>query len=340
MFKRNNNCPFEKTRHTFFIKIGVLIFVLIVVVGAIHWTSLSKELNYESLRKHAHIIWWIIALEVIGLIILRILFKPIRRLVKGVEEIAAGNLDHQFEECGPGEIKRISATLNTMTSQIRNMLDLKTQLLLDVSHELRSPLTRIKLALEMMEENSYKSSISNDLREMEWMLTEILETENLKNGKNVLKLEEVELCDLIQACLQKYQEENRQIHVKAKSGRIRVILDPQRICLVLQNLVENAIKYSKDAKTTIDIDIEENDELISIAVKDQGVGIEAKEQEKIFEPFYRIDKSRNKKTGGYGLGLSLCKQIVSAHGGTISIDSDIGLGTTVTIALPKTHEIP
>jgi signal transduction histidine kinase len=142
----------------------------------------------------------------VAFFVLRRMFGPLRMLMKGVNEISEGNLDFQFPVGRHhGEIYYLAESFNLMVRRVKEMVHSKDQLLLDVSHELRSPLTRLKLALEMSADNNLKQSMLQDVAEMETMLTEILETERLRSGNGKLLLEKVDLTGMIKETVAKYQ---------------------------------------------------------------------------------------------------------------------------------------
>jgi signal transduction histidine kinase len=125
------------------------------------------------------------------------------------------------------------------------------------------------------------------------------------------------------------------VDLKINDDEIEINADKERLRLLLKNLIENAIKYSKNSSEPVSIKVVEKNNNVEIFIHDKGEGIPDKELEFIFEPFYRVDKSRTKESGGFGLGLHLCKNIVEAHKGKITVQSKIGEGTTFNIILPK-----
>ncbi|HXL72790.1 MAG TPA: HAMP domain-containing sensor histidine kinase, partial [bacterium] len=223
---------------------------------------------------------------------------------------------------------------NLMARRVKEMVHSKDQLLLDVSHELRSPLTRLKLSLEMIPETELKQSMLQDVSEMETMLAEILETERLRSGNGKLDFEDFEPAALIREVLLKYQGRRPGVEFLEPSAALTIKGDFTRIKTVVQNLIENALKFSDKQKKPVEVSLEANDDVITLIVRDFGAGIPEEDQDKVFEPFYRVDKSRTKETGGYGLGLSLCREIVRAHGGDIRLESQLGHGTRVLAEFP------
>lgn len=277
----------------------------------------------------------------LGGMVLRRMFNPLRLLMHGVHEISNGNLDFQFPVRGRhGEIWYLADQFNQMVDHIKEMVRSKEQLLLDVSHELRSPLTRMKVALEMSPKGKIKDSMLKDVIEMETMLTEILETERLKSGNGKLSLGPVDLSALAGEIVKRYK--GRKPGLKLLGGKEKRIVtaDEARVKTVLQNVLENALKFSAGQRKPVEIVLETVSDGVGVTVKDFGPGIPEDEQGRIFEPFYRVDKSRTKETGGYGLGLSLCREIMLAHGGNIHLQSKPGKGTQVALRFPKNRFSP
>lgn len=269
------------------------------------------------------------------LVIRRLLF-PLRDLTAGVERIRRGELGHQIPVCSRDELGILGRSFNAMSTGLQEMVRSREQLLLDVSHELRSPLTRIRVALEMAPEGTAKESIRDDLGEMEAMISEILETARLDSANGKLNLEPVDLGVLVSEAVADADMRApgaRQVPSRTGPGP-SVKADRARVRKVLGNILDNAVKFSQGRGAPVEVRIEESASGVTVRIKDKGVGIPADELPRLFEPFYRVDRSRSRETGGYGLGLSLCKRIMEAHGGSISIASREGEGTEVSLVFP------
>jgi signal transduction histidine kinase len=221
-----------------------------------------------------------------------------------------------------------------MSMKIRDQVRARQQLLLDVSHELRSPLTRMKLAAEFIAEDRIKNRITADLDEMEAMTAEILESERLTSDQGGLVLEQVDLRELVADFAAMYDGRSPGVDVCAEQP-VKVVVDPERIRMMLRNVVDNAIKYSQRQMRPVEIRLGSNRDHAVVTIEDFGEGIPGDDLAMVFEPFYRVDKSRRRETGGYGLGLSLCRKIIAAHGGSIDVQSRVGEGTMFTIEIPK-----
>jgi len=214
------------------------------------------------------------------------------------------------------------------------MLHTKEQLLLDVSHELRTPLTRMKVALEFLEDSQAKQSIQADMQEMEKMVTEILETARMQHKYENLKKQLTNLVRLLKEMLPEFENQPPGIEMVEFPSEVMAEVDSEKIKTVFENVINNAIKYSRSDSGPIRIFYKSHKSYAIIRIADKGIGIPQEELPHIFEPFYRVDKSRAKDTGGYGLGLSLCKTIMEAHDGKIEVQSRPEEGTTVSLFFP------
>jgi signal transduction histidine kinase len=274
-------------------------------------------------------------LSIIGIyLIMNWQLKPIKVLGEGVKQLSEGNIDYQMSCSRVDELGKLVDSFNTMVQRIREMLHTRDRLLQDVSHELRSPLTRVKVALEFLEDNNTKKSISDDIAEMETMVRELLETDRLKSQYGGLELEGTNIMHLVREACAEFHDQKPGIKLVSFPGDIFLNVDQKRIKILYRNILDNALRYSDPDGYPVEISLREKADEIIIAVQDFGSGIPEQELPYIFEPFYRVDKSRSKKTGGYGLGMSLSKRIMEAHGGTIAITSKLNVGTTVFLKFP------
>lgn len=258
--------------------------------------------------------------------LLRKLFKPLKDLSLAVNQIGEGNYEIKVPVNSKDELGELAESINGMSSRISNSIKSKEQLLIDVSHELRSPLTRIKLGLEV---GSPKEKIEEDINEMERMVTGLLENYRADTAFTNLKLENTDAADLLMDTISEYDAISR-LKLNKPGHEVNLNLDRDKMQIVFRNLIDNALKYSGDL---VEIDIKEQSGGVWIIFKDKGAGISENDLKYIFEPFYRADRSRSRKTGGFGLGLSICKKIVEAHNGEIVINSKANEGTEVILKI-------
>ena len=296
-----NHKRFSGTKVTFFLLLGLIIIVVI----SFAYTLVSWQ------------------------------FRPIKWLTRGVEKVSQGDFEFKLPVRKHDEIGELAAAFNTMSTKIQTMLKDKEQLLLDVSHELRSPITRMKIGLELMPDSPQKQTLQDDLKEMEIMITELLESARLDNPLSELHKTQFDILQLIKHVTADYKSHSPGIVINAPKWSVMLKADKNLIQRVLHNILENAKKYSAHQSKSIEVNIRETQDSVEITVRDFGEGIPERDIEHIFEPFYRVDKSRNARTGGYGLGLSLCKKIMQAHKGKIQVKSQLGQSTEVSLSLPK-----
>jgi len=218
---------------------------------------------------------------------------------------------------------------------VRDMIRSRDQLLVDVSHELRSPLTRMKVALELPANAEQRVRLTEDVAEMERMVSELLELERLRSGRGLSPVRQ-DVLALVRVVVEEFRNRPPGVCFDAPPRAVMADVDAEKIRTVIRNLLENAVKYSLPQSRQVQVSVSTNGEAVVIRVSDDGVGIPETDADRVFEPFYRVDASRSKRTGGYGLGLSICKRVVEAHGGRIAVERANGRGATFVMTLPVT----
>ena len=332
--RHSHHCCGARHR-SIFIKLMVVIIITGILVNALVGLAIilfGEKLGFPSGLQSGFFLslFFLVSLGfIIAHLVIRRLLKPVRWLAMGVSQLQEGNLEFQIPVRGRDEFSGFTEAFNKMVKRIKEMIEARDRLLLDVSHELRSPLTRIKVALELLPESAERDKISADLAEMETMITEILESERLKNGHGKLTTTDVDLVEVLSKLAAEYQNVTPGVVIKEQPERAHLRLDVDRIKILFKNIIDNAVKYSFPESKPIEITIAHTKNNTTVSVKDDGGGIPQEDLPYIFEPFYRVDRSRAKEKEGYGLGLSLCKKIMEAHGGTIEIVNNRPRGTTV-----------
>lgn len=264
---------------------------------------------------------------------IRGILRPLKGLSDGVARIAKGDFEHLVEFHGSDEIGRLAKAFNEMTLKLKLMIESKRQLLIDVSHELRSPLARARVALEFISDETIRKSVTDEIEEMSNLIHQLLEGAQMDSGLDLVRLEKRDLVALVGETASKFRAHGHQVCFTSHAPSAQAAIDDDRIRMVVRNLLENAIKYSPQA-APIDVEVSVVDNQVEISVRDRGIGIPNEDLERIFESFYRVDRSRTRATGGFGLGLSLCKKIVNAHRGTIGVESTEGVGSRFWLRLP------
>ena len=263
---------------------------------------------------------------------IRRLLRPVRRLKTGADQFGAGLLDYRVPETGNDEFRDLAEAFNRMAQRLSGLLKSKEQLLLDVSHELRSPLTRMRVGIEFVTDPEAKQSLQDDIDEMGALISTILEEARMRKTADALNLAAVDIAELIRSLADDFKDCPPGVvcHVPDKC---KIRADQAKIRILLRNLLENGIKHTPDDGEPVSISLSHGENTLVIIVKDKGEGIAEADQPFIFEPFFRTDASRSRKTGGYGLGLSLCKAIADSHNGRIEITSAPGCGVQAKVIL-------
>ncbi len=270
-----------------------------------------------------------VTLPAILVIFIAILFlknqtRPITKLAEASEKFGRGEDVEEYRPSGALEIRKAGLEFDRMRKRILRHLNQRSEMLSGISHDLRTPLTRIKLQLAFIKDKEITNKLSNDVNEMEKMLNEYLQ---FSRSNFTEKTEKFNLSELILSTVKKY--ENKKILFEGQHeiffiGRKNLI----RRCL--NNLLDNAINFSKNIKVTQ----QKIKRSVLIFIEDDGPGIPSSEYENVFKPFYKIDKSRNQKKSSVGLGLSIASDIVRSHGGNIELGkSELG-GLKIKIFLP------
>ncbi len=268
---------------------------------------------------------------------IRRLFRPIETIRAGIAAIGAGDLEHRLNIGRRDELGDLAASINAMADDIRDMLEAKRHLLLAISHELRSPLTRARINAELLDDSPARRSLLKDLGELETLLGELLESERLRGRHAALVREAVDPSDLLRdlvdgsfaAC---------DVRLDVDPPGTWLSLDPARIRLLARNLLTNAIRHTPPDGPPPVLSSHVDQASWTLVVADSGPGVTAEELGRLTDPFYRGDRSRQRGTGGVGLGLYLSRAIAEAHGGTLTVASGMGKGTRVMVKIPVEEE--
>ena len=303
----------------------------------------SPELNRRLRAAHFALIAPVLLL-IVGVILIahqrvRRLLLPLRALGDGVARLTRGDLDVSISPSSRDEFAALTDAFNRMVTRVREMLASREQLLVDVSHELRSPITRMKVALELLPESELRTRLAADVRELESVVTEVLELQRLQSVHGIHR-EPIDLVLLVDNIVASFGHTQPAITVQAAQRPILVTADVRLMTVVLRNLIDNAVSYSLPDSGPVIVSVEKAASGVIVRVQDDGPGIPEQEAENVFEPFYRLDRSRSRQTGGYGLGLSICKRAITAHGGRLTVQRNLPRGSTFTIELDLRAVLP
>ncbi len=261
------------------------------------------------------------------------MLNPVRLLKQGAERIRQGDLSYRVKSNLQDELGELTESINHMADSLQSMLEAKRQLLMAISHELRTPITKAKLRMEFMPESDEKDQLKEDINEIDLLISDLLEAERLNNDHSALVSERVLLANFVRSIAESFKSNNGEIEIEIPVNDLEFEIDKLRIRLLITNLLNNAVRHGKG--NLINVRVSFSGDRGIIEVKDNGEGISEEHITQITEPFYRADSARQRNTGGFGLGLYLCRLIAQAHGGEMIIVSQEGQGTQITVNLPR-----
>ena len=261
---------------------------------------------------------------IISLIFLKNQTRPITALAKAAEKFGKGEEIEEFKPSGAAEIRQAGLEFDRMRKRIMRHLNQRSEMLSGISHDLRTPLTRMKLQTAFIKDKEISSKLVDDINEMEKMLNEYLQ---FTSSTYIEKDELFDLSELVNQIINKYNNENISFSIVE-----RIYLNGRKnlINRCINNLIDNALKYGKN----INVEVSKKSSNIFIKIEDDGPGIPEVEYDNVFRPFYKIDKGRGEKKSSVGLGLSIASDIIRSHGGNIKLDKSKLNGLEVRIFLP------
>ncbi|WP_027184414.1 sensor histidine kinase [Desulfovibrio inopinatus] len=268
-------------------------------------------------------------------LVLRFLLRPIEWLTEVAKSVRDGKLDTRVQTRGSGQLRELCETFNQMIIRLETFVKGQRDLLLGVSHELRTPLTRLKLRFEMLDAEVDTSAIKQDVRQMESMITSLLETAKMHHGVDGIRPQLTDMAQLVASVADGYRDQSPGIVSDIPEGPVMAKVDSDKMIMALNTLLGNAMKYSPPDSLPVEISLRGRNNGFSIIIKDHGIGIPEGSISHIFDPFYRVDESRTRDTGGYGLGLYLCQTIIKAHRAHIEVESSLGVGTEFCIVFQR-----
>jgi len=291
------------------------------------WTSLSPADVMLDYFWRIYLVR-IIVLVIIALFAVRLAIRPLNQLAQAAQALGNDIRRKPLEVEGPLEVRRAAEAFNLMQQRLLHSLAERTRFLAAVSHDLRSPITRLRLRTEMLDDEQQKQRFRKDLTDMEGLVSTTLEF--VSSGEINEARQNIDINALLQSLQADLQDIGEHITL---TGRARHPVSGYARSLkrCVQNLLENAVRYARDVQVIVD----EQPEHLVITVRDSGPGIAPEQLTQVLEPFYRLDTSRNSSTGGYGLGLSIAQTVATAHGGTLVLHNrpEGGLDAVLTLKI-------
>jgi signal transduction histidine kinase len=258
----------------------------------------------------------------------RMATRPLTRLAHAVENLDPNAHVSHLDETGPTEVADAARAFNSMQDRIASYLKERMQILAAISHDLQTPITRMKLRAEFMEESAEKDKLWNDLSEIEHLVREGVAYARSVHGATEASCR-IDLDSFLDSLVFDYQDMDKQVQLAGKNGSV-IETRPHALRRVLVNLVDNALKFAGSAELELAPDTPGK---LSIKVLDRGPGIDEKELEQVLMPFYRVESSRNRDTGGTGLGLAIAQQLAIALGGSLTLSNREGGGLCAELKL-------
>ena len=319
-------------------------------IGALLFVSRIQSLmdSLSSVQWQLISVFVLIALAalVVALILAQVLTKPITNLSRTMRKMGKGDLSVRVPVRGSGELRELAENYNTMAAQLERLDKTRSQFVSNASHELKTPLATMKIMLETVMYQpdmpaelraEFMQDMNHEIDRLTGIITDLLTLTRMDSEKGAMKKEPVDMSGLtteVLHLLTPAAEKRGQMLDFSITPGIQMSGDRDRLYQILYNLTDNAIKYSPDGGK-ISVILREEERGIVWRVRDNGIGIPEEDQAHIFERFYRVDKARSRETGGTGLGLSIVKQLVTMHGGEITVRSEPGRGSEFKVVFPQ-----
>jgi len=301
-----------------------LITVMVEINNGVLEFRANKKRIYSS-TTYIFILWMVsasIILFIVALLFLKNQIKPIRKLAIAVDRFGKGKDIENFKPSGAKEVRRVSSAFKIMKERIENSITQRNKMFSSISHDIRTILTRMKLNLELHKLD--KSGLKKDLIEMEEMVEEYLK---YAKGEEKEKIQKINIVNLLNLIKKRYSRKN--IFFK-NNKKINISIRLNSIKRCINNILSNSLKFSKKIQITCN----KKKDHVEIIIDDDGPGIPQSERKKVLQPFYRVEDSRNRNTGGIGLGITIAADIINNHGGNFFLEKSPLGGLRAKIYLP------
>lgn len=327
-------------------------------IGNVYISSLTQRGlltprdQYFKSRVNKAIFWaaGLIALitSLVSLYFSRLFTRPLTEISRATERIAQGNYSQRVKVLSKDEIGKLSISFNEMARKLEKLEKIRKETTSDLAHELRTPLSTMRSYLEAMEDGIIPaskenlSSLHSELMRLVRLVDQLgqlaeVEKKSINHEKEKINISKVVL-DVGKRYLPFAREKNIDFIINIKNDYLYILGDKDSIEQIFSNLFSNAVKYT-DKGGEVKVNVIGKKDKVVVIIKDNGIGIPDEDLPYIFERFYRADKSRSRESGGTGIGLTITKELVKAHGGEIAVDSNLGEGTEFTITFPLSHSL-
>jgi len=298
-----------------------------LATGVLRFVTSRKRLF--STTAYVFVIWMVgtsLILFAVATVFMRNQVRPVRRLARAADEFGKGREVARFKPEGATEVRQAATAFVAMKDRIQRQISQRTDMLAGVSHDLRTPLTRMKLQLEMLDDSEAAADLKSDVAEMEHMLEGYLA---FARGEGAEQPQPTNLSALLLEVAAQARRKGGGVDLHTE-GEITIPLRPSAFKRCMTNLVDNAIRYAEH----VSVRAGHRGDAVEITIDDDGPGIPETERNDVFKPFYRVESSRNPGTGGIGLGLTIARDVIRGHGGDIDLsESPVG-GLRVSVRIP------
>jgi signal transduction histidine kinase len=288
----------------------------------------TEQQPFLSLRFFLSLAVMAATVIILGIWAMRRVTSPLATFAQAAERLGVDVNAPPVAETGPREVLQATQAFNQMQQRLRRFLNDRTQMLAAISHDLRTPITRLRLRAEFVEDEAQQTKMMHDLEEMESMISSVLSFAQDNTTGEPRK--PIDLAALLESICDDLADSGEPVELDAEP-RLPYNGQPMALKRAFTNLIENAIKYGSRAR----VQLREEQDRITVEINDDGPGILESEQEKVFAPFYRIERSRSRDTGGTGLGLAFTRTIIRAHGGDVRLANRTDGGLRVVVTLPR-----
>ncbi len=266
-----------------------------------------------------------LVLIIVALIFLKNQTKPLVKLAKAAEKFGKGDYVNDFRASGSQEIRKAAFEFDRMAKRINRHLNQRAEMLSGISHDLRTPLTRLKLQLAMLKQKEISDKMSKDIDEMEKMLNDYLQFAKTQTQEDTVLINLNNLLNSIKNSLN-----NNNLFFNNQDTTVELKGRPTALKRSFENIIQNGLSYGKN----VYLDIQKGNKRVTVIVEDDGPGIPTDQYKNVFKPFFRLDKSRSLNQSGVGLGLAIVEDIINSHGGNIQLGKSKYNGLQVKISLP------
>jgi signal transduction histidine kinase len=286
-------------------------------------TLVAAETDYRGV-----LALFFVSIAILAYLVARMTTRPLKQLAQAAQDLGNDINRAPLDLTGASEIRQASAAFNAMQARIRQYIFQRTQMLAAITHDLQTPLTRMRLRLEKVSDNELQERLIGDLSAMQAMVREGLDLARSMDTTESMQL--LDLDSLLASSCDDAADASQAVTLAGRSG-MALLGRPLDLRRCLGNLIDNAVKYGHEAQVTVD----RVNGAARIRVRDSGPGIPQGEQTRVFDPFYRVETSRSRESGGTGLGLTIARNIAEQHGGSISLVNHPDGGLEVTLMLPE-----